>query len=72
MIKQISIDLKEAMKKKDKPKIAGLRNLLGKLKAKQIDKGTDLTNEECLKILNGSAKQLKESIKQYSKIKSEK
>ena len=66
MINQISNDLKIAMKSKDKPKITGLRNLLGKLKAKQIDKGHDLSNEECLKILNSSAKQLKDSIKQYS------
>ena len=66
MINQISADLKTAMKSKNKPKITGLRNLLGKLKAKQIDKGDDLSNEECLKILNSSAKQLKESIKQYS------
>ena len=49
-----------------KPKITGLRNLLGKLKAKQIDKGSSLNDNECVKILSTAAKQLKDSIKQYS------
>ena len=66
MINQITNDLKIAMKSQDKPKTTGLRNLLGKLKAKQIDKGSDLNEQECLKILNSSAKQLKDSIKQYT------
>ena len=52
MIQEISNDLKNAMKSKDKPKIIGLRNLLGKLKATQIDKGDDLTKDESIKILN--------------------
>ena len=66
MIQQIMDDLKIAMKDQDKPKIIGLRNLLGKLKAKQIDKGDGLTEVECIKILSSASKQLKDSIKQYS------
>ena len=66
MIELIANDLKSAMKSQNKPKITGLRNLLGKLKAKQIDKGSDLNDKECIKILNSTAKQLKDSIKQYS------
>ena len=57
----------EAMKNKDKPTIMGIRNIIGKIKAKKIDKGADLTDEECLQILNSSVKQLKESISQYEK-----
>ena len=45
----------------------GLRNIIGKIKATQIDKGETLTNEESLKILKTAAKQLKESIDQYQK-----
>ena len=45
----------------------GLRNIIGKIKAAQIDKGETLTNEESLKILKTAAKQLKESIDQYQK-----
>ena len=66
MIEQITQDLKAAMKLQDKPKILGLRNLLGKLKAQQIDKGEQLSDPECIKILNSAAKQLKDSIEQYS------
>ena len=66
MIELITNDLKSAMKSQDKAKITGLRNILGKLKAKQIDKGSDLNNDECIKILNSAAKQLKDSIEQYS------
>ena len=66
MIELITEDLKTAMKSKNKAKITGLRNLIGKLKAKQIDKGEPLTNEESLKILSSASKQLKDSIKQYS------
>ena len=63
MIEQITQDLKAAMKLQDKPKILGLRNLLGKLKAQQIDKGEQLSDPEFIKILNSSAKQLKDSMK---------
>ena len=66
MIQKISNDLKSAMKTKNKPEIIGLRNILGKLKASQIDKGSNLDESECLKILNSAAKQLKDSIKQYT------
>ena len=66
MIEIIISDLKNAMKLQDKSKIIGLRNLLGKLKAKQIDKGSNLNDDESLKILSNAAKQLKDSITQYS------
>ena len=66
MIEIITSDLKIAMKLQDKAKVTGLRNLLGKLKAKQIDKGASLSNDESLKILSNASKQLKDSITQYS------
>ena len=65
MINQITEDLKQAMKSQNKPKIIGLRNILGKLKAVQIDKGKELNEKESIKILNSAAKQLKDSITQY-------
>ncbi len=65
MIEDIANDLKEAMKLKDKPKILGLRNLLGKLKEQQINKGAELDDKESIKILTSAAKQLKDSIEQY-------
>ena len=67
MLDQLQEELKIAMKAGKKAKMMGLRNIIGKIKATQIDKGETLTNEESLKILKTAAKQLKESIDQYQK-----
>ena len=67
MLDQLQEELKIAMKAGEKVKMMGLRNIIGKIKAAQIDKGETLTNEESLKILKTAAKQLKESIDQYQK-----
>ena len=67
MLDQLQEELKIAMKAGEKVKMMGLRNIIGKLKAAQIDKGETLTDEETLKILKSAAKQLKESIDQYQK-----
>ena len=65
MLDKLQSELITAMKAGDKSRTLGLRNIIGKIKAVQIDKGEILTSEESLKILKSSAKQLKESIKQY-------
>ena len=65
MLDELQSALVTAMKAGDKSRTLGLRNIIGKIKAEQIDKGEKLSNEESLKILKSSAKQLKESIKQY-------
>ena len=67
MLSLLQEDLKIAMKAKDKGTLTGLRNIIGKLKAQRIDKGEDLTKQECIQILQSSAKQLKDSIIQYEK-----
>ena len=67
MLDQLQEELKTAMKAGDKPRMTGLRNIIGKLKASQIDKGEELTDDESLKILKSAAKQLKESVEQYQK-----
>ena len=67
MLSLLQKELIKAMKAKEKPAIIGLRNIIGELKTKKIDKGNDLTTDECIQILNSSAKQLKESIIQYAK-----
>ena len=67
MLKQLQEELIIAMKAGEKAKMMGLRNIIGKLKASQIDKGETLTAEESLKILKSAAKQLNESIDQYQK-----
>ena len=67
MLDQLQEELKIALKAGEKAKMMGLRNIIGKIKAAQIDKGETLTDEESLKILKTATKQLKESIDQYQK-----
>ena len=67
MLDQLQEELKIVMKAGEKAKMMGLRNIIGKIKATQIDKGETLTDEESLKILKTAAKQLKESLDQYRK-----
>ena len=67
MLALLQEELKAAMKAKDKATLTGLRNIIGKLKAQRIDKGDDLTDQECINILQSSVKQLKDSIEQYEK-----
>jgi len=67
MLNQLQAELKLAMKSGEKATMTGLRNLIGKLKVSQIDKGEPLTIEESLKILKSSAKKLRESVEQYKK-----
>ena len=67
MLDQLQEELKIAMKAGEKAKMMGLRNIIGKIKAAQIDKGETLTDEESSKILKIATKQLKESIDQYQK-----
>jgi len=65
MLSQLMEDMKSAMRSGNKAELSALRNIIGKLKAQKIDKGEDLTEEECLKILKTASKQLKDSIQQY-------
>ena len=67
MLSLLQDELIQAMKTKDKPTLIGLRNIIGKIKIKIIEKGDDLSNDECLQILKSSAKQLKDSITQYER-----
>ena len=67
MLDQLQEELIAAMKAGDKPRMTGLRNIICKLKASQIDKGEELTGDESLKILKSATKQLKESVEQYKK-----
>ena len=67
MLNQLQEELKVAMKGGDKAAMTGLRNIIGKLKTAQIDKGESLNEEESMQILKSAAKQFKESVEQYNK-----
>ena len=64
---KVQADMYTAMKSGDKEKANTLRNVLSKLKDKQIEKREALTNEEEIKILQTLVKQRKESIELYKK-----
>ncbi len=65
MLSSLQQELKSAMKSGDKARIAALRNMIAKLRAKQIDKGSDLTDSDSIKVLQGVGKQLKDALQQY-------
>jgi hypothetical protein len=65
MLSILMDDMKSALKAGQKSELGALRNLIGKVKAKQIDKGKDLTKDECIIVMASAAKQLKDSIQQY-------
>ena len=67
MIDNIKVHLKNAMVNKDKNRITALRNIIVKLKAKEIEKKENLSEAESLKVLQSMGKQLKESISQFTK-----
>tara|TARA_Y100000748_G_C15261082_1_gene396782 strand:+ start:209 stop:649 length:441 start_codon:yes stop_codon:yes gene_type:complete len=67
MLDKLRNELKDALKNSDKDKLNALRNLVAKIKSKEIEKGEPLNNDECLKVCMSSAKQIKESISQFKK-----
>ena len=64
---QISKDVKEAMRQKDKGRLAALRLILASFKQKEVDERIELKDEHSIAILNKMAKQHHDSIEQFSK-----
>ncbi|NMB83972.1 GatB/YqeY domain-containing protein [Candidatus Roizmanbacteria bacterium] len=68
MIKQkLQQDQLSALKSADKPKLETLRYILAQIKNKEIDKKSDLTDEETVNVLRKTVKELKESIDAFGK-----
>ena len=65
LVDKIQKDMYKAMKEKEKEKINALRNIIGKLKYRYIDKGDKLTGQEEIKVIQSLAKQRRESIEMY-------
>lgn len=63
----IIADLTEAMKAKDADKLSVLRMVKANLMNRQIDKGSDLTDDEVTKALQSLVKQRRDSVEQYEK-----
>jgi len=63
----IVADLTAAMKAKDADKLSALRMVKANLMNRQIDKGSDLTDDEITKALQSLVKQRRDSVDQYEK-----
>lgn len=63
----IIADLTSAMKAKDAYKLSTLRMVKANLMNRQIDKGSDLTDDEIVKALQTLVKQRRDSVEQYEK-----
>lgn len=67
-IKQrISDDVKNAMRSKDKERLATLRMITAAIKQKEVDERADLDDGQVLTVLDKMAKQHRDSIEQYQK-----
>ena len=64
---QIISDLTDAMKAKDAERVSTLRMVKANLMNRQIEKGSELTDEEVAKALQSLVKQRRDSIEQYEK-----
>ena len=65
MLSNLMADMKEAMKNKERERLQAIRNMIAAIKAKQIDSGKTLSDEDAIKLIQGMAKKLKDSIVQY-------
>ena len=64
---KITSDLTDAMKAKDAARLSTLRMVKANLMNRQIEKGSELTDEEIGKALQSLVKQRRDSIEQYEK-----
>jgi uncharacterized protein YqeY len=63
--KRLDDDLKEAMRAKDTTRLEVVRNVRGAVRAREIDGGAVLSDEEIHKLIRGLVKQREDSIAQY-------
>ena len=67
MLNKLMIDMRKAMKEKEKKRVQAIRNIVSLVKSKQIDSGKNLSDKEIILIIQSHAKKLKDSIEQYKK-----
>ena len=63
---KIVSDLTDAMKAKDSARVSTLRMVKANLMNRQIEKGSELTDEEVTKAMQSLVKQRRDSIEQYT------
>jgi uncharacterized protein YqeY len=67
ILEQINSDLVDAMKRKDTELTTTLRGLKSAVKYREIDKGSELTEQDVIEVLSSTAKKHRDSIEQYEK-----
>ena len=65
ILNEINEILKISMKSSRKDEVLAIRNMLEKIKKKQVDSQKQLDENEIIQIINKYAKQLRDSIKQF-------
>ena len=65
--KRIDDDLKEALKSKDSVALSVLRMLKSEIRYKEIEKGSDLSDDDVISVLSTAIKKRKDSIQQFEK-----
>ena len=60
-------DVKDAMRAKDKPRLATLRLITAAIKQQEVDERIELNNAQVLALLDKMCKQRRESISQFEK-----
>lgn len=63
--KQLDDDLKEAMRAKDTTRLEVVRNVRGAIRAREIDSGATLSDDEIQKLIRSLVKQREDSIAQF-------
>ena len=69
ILEKIKLDMHRALKKRKNDELIVLRSLVAKLKNNEISKGRELNEDEVIKVIRTSIKQIKESINVYKKAK---
>ena len=64
---RLNEDVKNAMRERDKLRLAGLRLIMAAIKQREVDERISLDDEAVIAVLDKMAKQRRESIEQYSK-----
>ena len=65
LLTQIQVQVKDAMKARDKLKLSTLRMLVAAIKQKEIDTRTELSDDEVISIIEKQVQQRLESAEQY-------
>ncbi len=65
---RLTVDMKAAMKAKDKVRLETVRALRGQIKNAQIEKGEELTDEEMLQVAASVAKKQRNTIAQFREL----